>query len=125
MTYFFRRKIYIAGQIAKLDLQQARHIFGRAQEFLYDKGYEPFNPFDVDPDSHCDRSCVQAAMAKMETPESLHARHCYIKQDLKVMLECDGVALLYNWTHSQGAINEIQVAYICGLEIRPLQGWLS
>lgn len=41
----------------------------------------------------------------------------YMKKSLEMMLECDEVYFLPNWTTSRGANLEMQVANACGIKI--------
>jgi hypothetical protein len=40
----------------------------------------------------------------------------YIRADLKMLLECDGIIMLPGWTGSIGAKLELQVALMCGMK---------
>lgn len=48
----------------------------------------------------------------------------YLKLDLKLMLDCDGIAVLPGWHLSRGAKLEIDVAERLGIEVRDLARWL-
>lgn len=45
-----------------------------------------------------------------------------IRDDLRLMLDCDGVATIDNWWESTGARNEVQVA---GILKMPVRSWLE
>lgn len=47
-----------------------------------------------------------------------------IKMDIRVVLDCDGVATLEGWWASRGAQIETSVAGIIGLPIRTVEEWL-
>lgn len=49
----------------------------------------------------------------------------YLRRDLKVMLDCDGIALLDGWENSKGAALEIHVADVLGFQIEPVEFWLT
>ena len=49
----------------------------------------------------------------------------YLKQDIPVMLGCDGVALLPGWGKSRGAKLEQTVADAVGMKCWPVEGWLG
>ena len=49
----------------------------------------------------------------------------YLKRDLPLMLECDGVATLPDWQCSKGASLEVHVAHAVGLLVMPVQRWLE
>lgn len=44
----------------------------------------------------------------------------YMREGLKVMLDCDGIALLPGWLDSRGARIETVVANACGLRVEYL-----
>lgn len=48
----------------------------------------------------------------------------FIREDLRLMLDCDGVALLEGWWESTGARNEVQVAGLLKMACRPWQEWV-
>ncbi len=48
-----------------------------------------------------------------------------LRKDIRLLLDCDGVALLPGWSESRGAKTEVHVAETLGLEIKPLEAWLS
>lgn len=45
-----------------------------------------------------------------------------LREDLRLMLECDGVATIDHWWESNGARNEVQVA---GLLKMPVRSWIE
>lgn len=49
----------------------------------------------------------------------------FIREDLRMMLDCDGVAVLENWWESTGARNEVQVAGLLKMPVRSITEWLS
>jgi len=48
-----------------------------------------------------------------------------MKQDIREMLRCDGVALLPSWEESRGARIEARLAGELGMTARPLSWWLE
>lgn len=49
----------------------------------------------------------------------------FIREDLRLMLDCHGVAVLDNWWESTGARNEVQVAGVLKMPIRTVEQWLE
>lgn len=47
-----------------------------------------------------------------------------LRKDLKALLDCDGVAVLEGWWESVGARNEVQVAGVLKMPVRPVEDWL-
>lgn len=67
---------------------------------------------------------------KTVNPSTVHVdrQHHYvdlIRADLKMMLDCDGVAVLENWWESAGARNEVQVAGLLKMPVRPWLEWIE
>lgn len=55
-------------------------------------------------------------------------RHHYtdlLKEDIRNLMECHGVALLDNWWESSGARCEVQVAGVVRLPVRTVAEWLA
>ena len=48
-----------------------------------------------------------------------------LKNDLRALLDCDGVAALDNWWESVGARNEIQVAGVLKMPVRSTREWVE
>jgi hypothetical protein len=46
-----------------------------------------------------------------------HDYSWYIREDLKLLLQCDEVVLLHGWKDSKGATLEVAVAEACGMRI--------
>lgn len=49
----------------------------------------------------------------------------FIREDLRMMLDCHGVAVLEHWWESAGARNEVQVAGLLKMPVRPVSEWLT
>lgn len=49
----------------------------------------------------------------------------FIREDLRLMLDCHGVAVLEGWWESVGARNEVQVAGILKMPTRTVAEWLE
>lgn len=98
------RKLYIAGPMS--GLAQANYpAFNRAAELLEAAGYEVVNPANTE----------------------LEAAHYvdFLREDLRWMLGCEGVATLDEWEFSTGARNEVQVAGILRMPVRSIGWWLA
>lgn len=50
--------------------------------------------------------------------------HGLLRRDIRLLLECTGIALLPGWEDSLGASTERQVAKACGIHIGTLEDWL-
>jgi hypothetical protein len=113
-------KIYIAGPIASMDLSVARKEFERACDLLVANGFGAINPMEYPP------VCGGDCQGDKERKSDRHARHCYLRWDMVIMLtHADGVALLDGWEQSLGAKAESYVAQHCGLPVMPIDKWLK
>lgn len=100
------KRIYISGPVTG-HANNNRDAFRKAAEELADRGYATCNP---------------VALTERLEGEPTHEqamKHC-----IHWLTDCDGIALLPGWRESAGALLEHTVAYECGLEVRPLAGWL-
>lgn len=99
------KKLYIAGPMS--GYQECNYpAFNRAAEVLRMRGYEVVNPVDV------------------HVPDSHHYVDL-LREDLRAMLDCDGVAVLENWWESTGARNEVNVAGLLKMPVRTVREWNS
>ena len=98
-----REKIYVSGKMTGDG--NYRRKFLQAENRLFDAGYYPVNPAAFVPKY----ISWQGAMRLV----------------LKVMLDCDGVALLPDWKKSVGAKIEARLAREIGIPVKPIAGWLE
>jgi hypothetical protein len=49
----------------------------------------------------------------------------YLRYDLRLVLDSDGIAVLPNWEASRGAKLEVEVAQRLGIPVLPLAVWLT
>lgn len=97
------RKLYIAGPMTGFpDCNYP--AFHAAAEHLDALGYDVANPAEIS-------AGVQAHYVD------------YLREDLRALLDCDGVALLPGWEFSTGARNEVNVAGLLKMPVRPLSDW--
>lgn len=72
---------------------------------------------------------LEAAGFKTVNPATIHLEKCHyvdlIREDLRQMLDCHGVATLDFWWESAGARNEVQVAGILKMPVRSYTDWLE
>lgn len=91
------KKLYISGKITGIE-DQAPELFKLAEEEVRKLGFEPVNPMTINHDHDLTWSS-------------------YMKEDLKAMMDCDGVYMLNNWKTSKGANIELDLAESLGMEI--------
>jgi nucleoside 2-deoxyribosyltransferase len=49
----------------------------------------------------------------------------HMREDIKLMMDCDGLAILPGWQHSRGANAEINLAHALGMSVHGLIVWLA
>jgi hypothetical protein len=94
-------KLYICGRIS--GETEYRLKFLLAEERLFKSGYYPVNP----------AACVPGTA---DWPLAM-------RQAIRLMLRCDGVALLPDWEESRGAKIEEALARELGMDVRPIGEW--
>ena len=89
------KKIYISGRITNNPFY--KDDFAKAAAVIESAGCEAVNPTDeeIPGDSWLD----------------------YMRRDIKLLVDCDGVYMLENWQESNGATIEHQLAQGLGLKI--------
>ena len=92
-------KIYISGKITGLNLDVARQLFAQAEDWLRGIGHEPVNP--------------------MKEVEQLSEDHWkkMMHDAIRVMMDCDGVYMLPNYSDSRGANIELYIANSLGMQV--------
>lgn len=85
--------------------------FRQMQQALVNAGHEPVVPHDILPNKH-EGSCPDGY-----SYNNGHSSPCYLRADLRVLVDCDAVSLLHGWSFSVGAVFEEQVAQMIGLKI--------
>jgi len=98
--------LYIAGPMSGISGFNYP-AFKRAQSLLHNHGYEVESPH-VNGQGHAHREY-----------------EWYIKQGLKQLITCDGVALLDGWEGSRGVRFELYVARFLKMPCHPIQYWLD
>ena len=85
-----KNRYYISGKISGIEEEAPKH-FERAEKFLVARGLFPVNPMKI---------------------EHNHKGYWtdYMKSDIKVLCDCDGIYMLNNWQDSKGAKIEFQLA---------------
>lgn len=90
------KKIYISAPISGYNLTERKAFFSQIEGRLAEEGYKPVNPFNnALPDS---------------APYTEH-----LKQDIKLLLDCDGMVRPSRWRKSKGCEIEARVAKACGI----------
>lgn len=86
-----KKKIYIAGKVTGEDRAECTAKFQKAQEAIEALGFEAINPLQV--------------VGDWQTTWNKAMRMCIAK-----VTECDGIAMLPDWSKSKGAILEYEIA---------------
>lgn len=105
-------RCYIAGPIAGITGAQQR--FTDATATVEALGYEPINPFTVTPTPH-DGDCPPGYGPGEDGEHTSSA--CFMRADLRALLDCDAIYMLPGWRESRGATTEHTVAVACGIPV--------
>lgn len=100
------RMLYVAGPMTGYP-ECNYPAFMDASWKLRDAGFRVWNPADR-VDGHIARHYVDL-----------------LRDDLKGLLECDGLAVLPGWEFSTGASNEVRVAGVLRMPVKPVAEWLD
>lgn len=110
------RKIYISGPISAdvpgADYEERKERFHRAEVNLRSLGYDPVNPLWV---NACEDLRCGGYLDETERGRFRHTWHCYLRYDLKALVDCEMIAMLPGWFLSKGARLEFAMAE--GLEM--------
>ena len=110
-----RRPIYIAGPMRGIEKYNFP-AFDDAAERLYNEGWDPVNPADLDRAMGYDPDEVHADSDWDQIPESM-SMSTIVRKDLDALQQCDALYLLKGWERSKGAKAELAVAMWLGMEI--------
>lgn len=91
------RTAYVAGRITGLPIGEVQQKFNTISTELTDKGYLVVKPMGVTDDSR--------------------AWDDSVRNDIKLMLECDEVHMLPDWQESRGAQLERDIAIRLGMQV--------
>lgn len=90
-------KVYISGQITGLSEKEYKNNFNSAELYLTGLGYDVVNPVAYD-----------------TIPNGTWSD--YMRRDIKLLMDCDYIYMLDNWTESTGAKAEFRLAIEIGIE---------
>lgn len=111
-------KVYITGKISGLEESEYLPLFAEAAEFLKSHGFTPVNPLEVVPE--CADACNSGLT--FEDGRYMHTWQCYMKADIKAMMDCEAILPLENAVDSRGAKLEMQLAEQVGLVLMERDG---
>lgn len=106
-------KKYVSGKISMRPEAEYRDEFGRGAALVLSLGDEPISPLEV---VACEtEDCNPGTHRPLSDGRYDHSWGCWIKYDIKMLLECGGIVMLPSWTTSPGAKFEKYVAEKCDL----------
>lgn len=93
-----KKKCYISLPITGRDIQDVKDNIEDLKDFVRTLGYNPVSPFDREVDLN-----------------ATHEQH--MREDFKLLLDCDYIFMEDGWSHSVGCRAELNVALSCGIGI--------
>jgi hypothetical protein len=100
------KRLYVAGPMTGIT-ENNYPEFNRISSTLRDAGYEVVNPAEF----------------------GVHGGRVHyvdlLREDLRVMLDCHGIAVHGDWWESSGARNEVNVGGLLKMAVRPWTEWLE
>lgn len=102
--------LYVAGPMTGLP-EFNYPAFDAATRMLCGFGYRVLNPTDAEKAN--------------PTPGTPQAWDWYMRHALRMVLACEGIALLPGWENSRGAALEVHVARALGMKAEPLEYWVE
>ena len=93
-----RKKCYISIPITGRDIDEVKKEIENYKTRLRSKGYSPVSPFDRNVDFN-----------------ATHEQH--MREDFKLLLDCDAILMARDWEHSVGCRAELNVALACGIKV--------
>ena len=101
-------RVYVSGPITGYE-NGNREAFVERVRLLTEAGYEAVNPHDCSPDHP-----GECTGRSIDRP---HRYGCYLRGDLRVLLDCDAITFLPGWEASPGVRVERTVALGIGLHV--------
>lgn len=92
-----KKKVYLSGKITGLDEKEYKKNFNEAELYLTGLGYDVVNPVSY-------------------TPIPNGSWTDYMRRDIKLLMDCDYIYMLDDWTESTGAKTEFRLAVEIGIE---------
>lgn len=105
-------KVYVSGPISGYPNGNAE-AFTERTKILIAGGFDAVNPHDCPP-NHTGE-CVGRSLDSKP-----HKYGCYLRSDLRELLNCDAITMLPGWEESPGALVERSVALAVGLPVLTL-----
>jgi len=93
------KRVYISGKITGLDIRVARELFDLGSSIVKEMGHLPINPMEL----------------VSENPDMSWEE--YMKNDIKILMDCHAIYMLPNWTDSRGAKMEHMIAKDLNMEV--------
>lgn len=93
-----RKKCYISIPITGRDIDEVKREIDSLKRVLRNNEYIPISPFDREVDFN-----------------ATHEQH--MREDFKLLLDCDAILMARNWERSVGCRAELNVALACGIKI--------
>lgn len=110
-------KVYISGPITGYDLDERKQYFEAAERSAKAE-LQPqliVNPMKLVNNCLDNWPCDAGQLA--DAPPYIHTWSCWMRLDIKAMMDCDTILMLPNWTESPGAMIEYQIAQLLKFKV--------
>ncbi len=91
-------RIYLSGPISHFDINERRRTFSHVKDRLSERGFYPVNPLE-------NGLPVEASI------------HEHLRRDVELILTCDAIIMMKDWSRSAGCKLELDIAMALGLSV--------
>jgi hypothetical protein len=109
-------RLYVAGPMTGIP-EMNYPMFFRVEETLKASGYDVLNPARID-------EVFANELVALKSQDLAPDWSWYMRKTLRMMLLCDGVATLANYTESRGATIEVNLARALGFRVAAWSAWV-
>lgn len=119
-------RLYLAGPMTNIP-QFNFPLFHSMTGYLRTAGFEVISPHESDDEEVQEAAWASMTGATSDLPPAKEGSdpHLTAIKNVQDIAQCDGIALLPNWTKSGGAVHEVATAVRFGIPVAPATMWLA